>query len=541
MAPWVDELVPFPGAPGIPERPPDGTLPQWLDEMAARRWDLALQVYGDNPAANAVTAGDRRSAGRRLRARRHVRARPGAAPALPAALHEVDRHLALLEHLGLPPVRPGRSSGRSRRPTRTGRHSSGLRPGRTPSCTRGRTSPSRLWPAERFAEVADGCRTGPGGRGRRRAVGGATPASVVAAGRRAGPRRHRPHVARAAYAPCCATRRVVVANDTARATCPRGRRTRRDAVSCPATPRRGGTRRPAGRRARGRRLQPRARTSSARSTTAAPCGSARSGCWRRRCGWQERRPRLAGHPRAVRRSRRRDPVPAAPVAVGGVVEQPAQRRGELDPRPPAGRARRRPRAPPARRRRRSTPPAGPPTPPRRARAAAPRPATGSAKTSACANSRRGSAAKPVKRTGRPAACCSSAARSRPSPPRSTASRTPSATSSRTASSSTSKPFCAVSRPSAATTGTGPAGRSHRLDRVDAVEHVRQPLDLQDVAGEGGELPRHGHDVPQPGVRRPDADEVRRRHVPRACAGSPRSAPQQRPPRGPRPCSSGRPG
>ena len=56
MAPWVDELVAFPGAPGIPERTPDGTLPAWLDAMAARRWDLALQVYGDNPAANAVTA-----------------------------------------------------------------------------------------------------------------------------------------------------------------------------------------------------------------------------------------------------------------------------------------------------------------------------------------------------------------------------------------------------------------------------------------------------------------------------------------------------
>ena len=156
MAPWVDELVPFPGAPGIPERPPDGTFEQWAQAMAARRWDLALQVYGDNPAAGAVTA----ATGARLVGGFAATGSTGLDPALhvpyPHALHEVDRHLRLLEHLGLPP-------GASRTlewpllPDEEAEAAAlGLAPGEYAVLHPGATSPSRLWPVERFAEVADG-------------------------------------------------------------------------------------------------------------------------------------------------------------------------------------------------------------------------------------------------------------------------------------------------------------------------------------------------------------------------------------------------
>src|SRR5215210_5933868 len=43
MRPWVDELVAFPGDPGIPERPPDAaSIEPFYAAMRARRWDVAL-------------------------------------------------------------------------------------------------------------------------------------------------------------------------------------------------------------------------------------------------------------------------------------------------------------------------------------------------------------------------------------------------------------------------------------------------------------------------------------------------------------------
>src|SRR3712207_5596795 len=84
-------------------RPPRSTLFPYTTLF--RSFDLAIQMYGARPAANAVTEaiGARRSAGFFT---------PGAwdPPDLdaflpyPQHLHEVDRHLALLESLGAPPA-----------------------------------------------------------------------------------------------------------------------------------------------------------------------------------------------------------------------------------------------------------------------------------------------------------------------------------------------------------------------------------------------------------------------------------------------------
>ena len=146
LAPWVDELVPFPGAPGIPERAPDGTLPDWSARMAARGWDLALQVYGDNPAANAVTA----SVGARLTGGFAPTRGPALDPALhlpyPHAEHEAVRHLQLLEHLGLP---PGASRALELPVTdddERAAHQLGLPPGGYAVLHPGATSASRRWP-----------------------------------------------------------------------------------------------------------------------------------------------------------------------------------------------------------------------------------------------------------------------------------------------------------------------------------------------------------------------------------------------------------
>ncbi len=141
----IDELLPFPGAEGIPERPPDPSgWPAFATAARERRFDLALQVYGDRPAANRVTA----DLGARLvggfaptgweppEDSRHLHLR------YPLHLHEAQRHLSLFEHLGLAAGARRGCASPCRPPTRrsTRARSSGTACGRagTRSCTRGR-------------------------------------------------------------------------------------------------------------------------------------------------------------------------------------------------------------------------------------------------------------------------------------------------------------------------------------------------------------------------------------------------------------------
>jgi ADP-heptose:LPS heptosyltransferase len=159
---FVHELLPFPGADGIPERPPH---PEgWAPFVAAaheRRFDLALQCYGDNPAANRVAA----ALGAPLVG--------GFAPTgwtppdgaedlhlrYPTTEHEVRRHLLLLEHLGLelPP-----DAGRMDFPTtelEREQHAAslrrlGLEPGQYVVLHPGASAAARRWPATSYAAVA---------------------------------------------------------------------------------------------------------------------------------------------------------------------------------------------------------------------------------------------------------------------------------------------------------------------------------------------------------------------------------------------------
>ena len=157
-------LLPFPGHPGIPERRPDPD--GWAAFAAAaeaHRFDLALQCYGDNPVANEVTG------------RLGARLVGGFAPTgwtppagtealhlrYPTGLHEVRRHLALLERLGLRlgpdaermefATTPAEEEEHRRTLTRLG-----LRPRRYAVLHPGASSPSRRWPVASYAEVAAG-------------------------------------------------------------------------------------------------------------------------------------------------------------------------------------------------------------------------------------------------------------------------------------------------------------------------------------------------------------------------------------------------
>jgi ADP-heptose:LPS heptosyltransferase len=158
----VDELLPFPGVDGIPERPPDpaGWQP-FLAAAADRRFDLALQVYGDRPAANRVTAalGARLVGGFAPTGWEPPQATRALHLRYPLHLHETERHLRLFEHLGLPAGDPPAmrfpvtAADEAEHAGTLARHR--LVPGRYAILHPGASSPTRRWPAARFAAVGD--------------------------------------------------------------------------------------------------------------------------------------------------------------------------------------------------------------------------------------------------------------------------------------------------------------------------------------------------------------------------------------------------
>jgi ADP-heptose:LPS heptosyltransferase len=159
MAPYVDELLPFPGYEGIPDRPVDKhASPSFFRRAQSLKLDLALQMYGGQRAANEVTE----RLGARLTGGFYT---PGMWPARPSThlryprrSHEIHRHLELMRFLGVPsgsdrmefPLRPQDAEEREALLRRFR-----LRPKGYVCLHPGSKSTSRRWPPERFAGVAD--------------------------------------------------------------------------------------------------------------------------------------------------------------------------------------------------------------------------------------------------------------------------------------------------------------------------------------------------------------------------------------------------
>jgi ADP-heptose:LPS heptosyltransferase len=156
---YVDELLPFPGFPGIPEVPldPPRTV-AFLAEAQRRPFDLALQMHGSGVATNAFVAllGARRTAGLFL-------------PGLPAPdperfmpypddAPEPLRYLALMAFLGLPADDatlefPLLAADEAAWRELAARH--GLHAGAYACVHAGAAEHRRRWPPDRFAAVAD--------------------------------------------------------------------------------------------------------------------------------------------------------------------------------------------------------------------------------------------------------------------------------------------------------------------------------------------------------------------------------------------------
>lgn len=100
---YVDEVIPFAGFPGIPEKEFEAVdLPRFYGSMVARRFDLALQMQGSGVISNSLTV----MLGARLNAGFYLPGQycpdPGFFLPYPDHLHEVRRHLALMDFLGMP-------------------------------------------------------------------------------------------------------------------------------------------------------------------------------------------------------------------------------------------------------------------------------------------------------------------------------------------------------------------------------------------------------------------------------------------------------
>lgn len=101
---YFDEFIDFAGYPGLPEQPVD---PQrtvgFLTSMQHRRFDLALQMQGNGSVVNPMAAlfGARNSAG--FFRREDYFPGPGYLE-YPAGIHEIHRHLRLMQHLEIPAI-----------------------------------------------------------------------------------------------------------------------------------------------------------------------------------------------------------------------------------------------------------------------------------------------------------------------------------------------------------------------------------------------------------------------------------------------------
>jgi ADP-heptose:LPS heptosyltransferase len=155
---YLDDVVEFPGWPGVPERDVDpARVAAFLAEAIASPADVAIQLHGSGAVTNPFVAllGARRTAGRTV---------PGAFTPDPelfvpydAAVSEREALLSVLEPLGVDPAGDRLELGVLDRDRRElGEVAAGrLPPGRYAVVHPGSSTTSRRWPSEGFAVVAD--------------------------------------------------------------------------------------------------------------------------------------------------------------------------------------------------------------------------------------------------------------------------------------------------------------------------------------------------------------------------------------------------
>lgn len=154
---YLDEVLEFPGYPGIPEVEPEPErLPAFLSRARGAEFDLVLQMHGDGTHMNefARALGARQVGG--------FVPTPELADDLhllyPSGLPEAERHLALLRHLGYRADDPSLEfpvGASDRRAAAQILETECLTGARYALVHPGSSTPERRWPASSFAAVAD--------------------------------------------------------------------------------------------------------------------------------------------------------------------------------------------------------------------------------------------------------------------------------------------------------------------------------------------------------------------------------------------------
>jgi ADP-heptose:LPS heptosyltransferase len=159
FAVYVDELVEFPGYPGIPERPYDAErFRSFLGDVVSRPFDAAVQMHGSGIVTNAFTAFLSAPVTAGFYLPGQFLPDPARFLPLPAHEPEVRRNVLLMEFLGIPstdddlefPVTPADEEALAHIP-----EAASLAPGSYACVHPGATLRSRRWAPEGFAAVAD--------------------------------------------------------------------------------------------------------------------------------------------------------------------------------------------------------------------------------------------------------------------------------------------------------------------------------------------------------------------------------------------------
>jgi ADP-heptose:LPS heptosyltransferase len=156
---YVDDIIEFPGWPGIVERPRAAQeVEGFLEQAREQRFDLAVQMHGSGQAINdfVLALGARHTAGFFLEGQPC----PDAATFLPypVSAPEPLRHLRLMEFLGVPPAGEALEwplTAADRAELGAVPDLATLPAGSFTCVHAGARDPLRRWPAERFAAAAD--------------------------------------------------------------------------------------------------------------------------------------------------------------------------------------------------------------------------------------------------------------------------------------------------------------------------------------------------------------------------------------------------